>query len=472
MSNHSNSRVKNHSAVLLYLSTTLCIAIQNLSKGVNVVSDGSPSYSDTSEDAPSAALFSKDDLKLSGDGELYVVGNYNKGIFTKDDLEITGGAIYVVSVDDGVRGKDSVTVTNGIVNIKSGADGLRASNDTDADKGWIDISGGEIYITSAQDAIQAETYINISGGTFVMESAGGSTGNTGGGAEDMGGKGNRPGEMPGGKFGGQSPSSSTSSSSPTSEISTKGIKAGTYLTISGGSFTIDTADDALHCADILTFNGGSLYIKTDDDGLHSDTELTVNGGVIEVASSYEGLEAVTVNINGGTIRVTTADDGINAADGTSSAQGGFGFGGGSSKCIINVNGGYTVVNAGGDGIDSNGSVYMKGGTLIVYGPESSGNGALDYDSTFKISGGFLLAVGSRGMAQSVTGDGQEVMAFAITMPSDTMLAICASNGDNVLAFEAPKSYSCVIFSCPELKSGASYTVYTDGSCDGKASTLR
>ena len=35
--------MENYCKVFLYLSTTLCIAQQNLSKGVNVVSRGSPS---------------------------------------------------------------------------------------------------------------------------------------------------------------------------------------------------------------------------------------------------------------------------------------------------------------------------------------------------------------------------------------------------------------------------------------------
>lgn len=63
---------------------------------------------------------------------------------------------------------------------------------------------------------------------------------------------------------------------------------------------------------------------------------------------------------------------------------------------FHINGGTLTVNAGGDGLDSNGSINMTGGTVIVNGPTNSGNGALDYDGTFEISGGYLVAAGRLG----------------------------------------------------------------------------
>ncbi len=42
---------------------------------------------------------------------------------------------------------------------------------------------------------------------------------------------------------------------------------------------------------------------------------------------------------------------------------------------------------------------MAGGTVLVNGPTNDGNGSLDYDGTFDISGGILVATGSSGMAQ-------------------------------------------------------------------------
>jgi hypothetical protein len=53
-----------------------------------------------------------------------------------------------------------------------------------------------------------------------------------------------------------------------------------------------------------------------------------------------------------------------------------------------------VVNADGDGLDANGSIVMTDGVVIVNGPTSNRDGALDYDVSFDISGGYLVATGS------------------------------------------------------------------------------
>ena len=60
------------------------------------------------------------------------------------------------------------------------------------------------------------------------------------------------------------------------------------------------------------------------------------------------------------------------------------------------------IDAAGDGIDSNGSLQISGGTVYVDGPTDGGNGALDYDGSGEVSGGTVVAVGSVGMAMGFT----------------------------------------------------------------------
>ena len=69
---------------------------------------------------------------------------------------------------------------------------------------------------------------------------------------------------------------------------------------------------------------------------------------------------------------------------------------------LTINGGYIYVDTAGDGLDSNGSIYINGGTTIVNGPTNDGNGALDYDSECVIKGGTLISAGSSGMLQSAS----------------------------------------------------------------------
>ena len=95
----------------------------------------------------------------------------------------------------------------------------------------------------------------------------------------------------------------------------KGIKCEGVLEIRGGTFVMDTQDDAIHSNYRILISGGTLTIKAGDDGIHADDTLDIKGGKIIVEDSYEGLEAVNINISGGDTSVTASDDGVNAAGG-------------------------------------------------------------------------------------------------------------------------------------------------------------
>ncbi len=165
----------------------------------------------------------------------------------------------------------------------------------------------------------------------------------------------------------------------------------------------------------------------------------------------------------------------NAADGSEgSAQPGKpGQGGGMpvGNFNLNINGGYLVTNATGDGFDINGSITMTGGDVIINGPISNNNGALDYDRTFKLSGGFLVAAGSSGMAQAPgTTSTQSVvlMNFSSTIQAGTLFHIQSSDGEAILDFKPIKKYQAVAFSSSKLKKGLTYDVDTGGSSSGAA----
>ena len=120
--------------------------------------------------------------------------------------------------------------------------------------------------------------------------------------------------------------SSTDASQSTEEDSTsmKGIKAAGDLLISGGSFTIDSADDSIHSNSSVTIKDGVFEIASGDDAANADEDLTVVAGTMNISESYEGLEALHLEIQDGDITLTASDDGLNAAGGTDSSgiQGG------------------------------------------------------------------------------------------------------------------------------------------------------
>ena len=96
----------------------------------------------------------------------------------------------------------------------------------------------------------------------------------------------------------------------------KGTKAGTAIEISGGTFQLDTYDDAVHSNGTLYVTGGEFTISTGDDGFHSDGELTISDGTVQIDSSYEGIEGMQITISGGEITVKASDDGLNSAGGS------------------------------------------------------------------------------------------------------------------------------------------------------------
>lgn len=443
----------------------------------NFISDGESYVLEENSDEPNAAIYSKDDIIFIGNGSLEVNGNHDEGITGKDDLRIENGNITVNSKGDAIKGKDSLTITNGNIIINSGADGLKSNNNTDEGKGNVSIEGGTVNITSAEDGIQSENIVTVASADINIISGGGSE-NAVQKAEEMGGgrrmtsapQENAQGTPPGVK---NNNTAGTESITSDETLSTKGIKAGSEIIINSGNIKIDSCDDSIHSNNSLTINGGNIEISSGDDGLHSDTTLDINNGEINILKSYEGIESETININNGNINLVSSDDGVNASGGTAEnpaegmqAGSHMGMGGESPGTgLLNLNGGRLFVNAGGDGLDANGSIYMTGGTVIVCGPTNNGNGALDYDNKFEISGGTLIAAGSSGMAQSASDTSSQnfVSVSLSSQEAGTLVNIQNSSGENIITFAPLKKFESVVISSPELKTGETYTVNVGGS---------
>ena len=292
------------------------------------------------------------------------------------------------------------------------------------------------------------------------------------------------GEMPFGRKGGQNaeqpaveqPSAEATgmiplaaAASSDTEVSTKGIKAGTSLEICGGNITVDSADDALHSNADLTISGGELSLTAGDDGIHADSAVNVSDGSIDIVKSYEGIEAASINIKGGTVAMKTSDDGFNASDGT--AQGGMGT---YSDALLDISGGTVYVDAGGDGLDSNGDISVSGGTVIVNGPTNSGNGALDSNGSITVTGGLLIAAGMSGMAEYPgSGSTQNSVSatFTETFEGGTLITLTDESGKEIFSFAPSKTFNNIIISSPEIKTGSTYKIYTGGSSSAKADSF-
>jgi hypothetical protein len=134
-----------------------------------------------------------------------------------------------------------------------------------------------------------------------------------------------------------------------------------------------------------------------------------------------------------------------------------------------INGGYIFIDSQGDGLDINGPIIMTGGTVIINGPTRNDNGALDYSNNCEVKGGFLLAVGSSGMAQapSTTSTQYSVkITFTSVLSANTLVHIETEGGAEILTFLPTKSYQSVVLCSSELEFGETYVVYSGGDSTG------
>ena len=469
-----------------------------------------------------------DDLVITG-GRL-TVNSLSHALRGKDSVAILDGTFVLTSQKDGIQASNTEDSTKGWVQIDGGNFTIQSSGDGIQAETNLSIYDGSFTITSGGGAVNGADHTENRGGGFGRpggnrpDSANSQT------SPEMPSQpaesGQTPSEMPSQPAeGGQTPSempsqpaegeqSSSGNESDYSElifdpddfddtstddsdttVSTKGIKAGNALLIQHGTFVIDSADDAIHSNYSVTIDGGSFQLSSGDDGIHAEAYLNINGGTTTIAESYEGLEAAQIHISGGTTQVSSSDDGLNATGGSSfelvdgllvlkdisssDTEQTFGGRGGmfevEDNCDITISGGnLTVTTSNGDGIDSNGSLNVSGGTVLVFGSSSGGEGALDYTGSSSISGGTLVALGSSGMAQSMEPDDSHatlMVTWDEVQPAGTRLTLCTQQGEILCSLQSTNSFQTAVIGTDSLSAGQKVSLYTGGTVNSDSQLL-
>jgi len=345
---------------LLATSATKVVVI--LADGTtNSLTDGSL-YSDTTEDAPHAALYCQSNLTIEGDtlntGILTVTGKAYDGISSQGGLVLKEAQVTVTALDDGIRGNDYLVVRRGDYTVVCGGDGLTADA-KDVTKGYVAVESGTLSVTSGGDAVTASTFVRVSGGTMHLKSGGGATVSLG------------------------------------ADASAKGLKAGAGVVVIAGSVDLNASDDGIHAGAAVVLGGTLapvLSVVSGGDGIQAEGSLSGTSGSYTVVSRGDALVAGTsVELSGGSFGLTSGGGSAVTTLPTVSAKGikagtSFTLSGGTYA----VSSADDCLHAEADGTITGGTFTLAGASVTVSGGNSGGQGVKVGDTgTLTINDGSL-----------------------------------------------------------------------------------
>ncbi|MDL2277231.1 carbohydrate-binding domain-containing protein [Parabacteroides sp. OttesenSCG-928-G07] len=420
------------------------INIQSGKRAFIVLKDGTTnklvdgqSYTPHASEDMKACLFSEGQLIFSGKGSLSVQGNHQHAICSDDYVRIRDGAKITVAsaVKDGIHVNEYLVMDGGNVAITTSNDGI------DVEKGDIEIKGGSLKIATSGDAakgIKGKADLIITGGTIDIATTGNAV------------------------------QENNDISSPvcvkiTGNVRISGKDTKVTLASSG------TAGKGISCDKDFVFSDATINVTTTGGqymisrslsssakAIKSKGDVTVNSGTMKLVAQNgaesEGLESKNIlTINGGDIDVYAYDDAINA-----------------SRAVVINGGNMRFFSATGDGIDSNGTITVTGGTVFTIGAGGPEEG-FDCDrNTFTITGGLLVGTGGRTTMPTANVTTQQVMVWGADVTKEELVNIQTADGKNILTYSIPRIYNqmTMLFSSPELKQNAEYVISRGGKISG------
>ena len=414
----------------IYVKSAKNVCITLVTGTVNTISDNSEYTYEDGENEPAAAVYSKADLTINGDGELIVNANYDKGIHSKDDLKIISGKIEVNSVGDAIKGKDCLLIKDGEITITTGVDGLKSNNDSNEEKGYVIIEGGKINISVGDDAVHAESSLIVYGGEINITEC----------CEGLEGK---------------------------------------KVEIYGGDINIVSSDDSINAA---SGSSGDTDFTIPDRDFNFSNFNSEDGQTPPEMSDSDNTDGTRPEMPSGDF--TTGDgqtppdkpagDGT-GDDSTSSGfgKGGFcgfgGFGGGGNGgfnehaedgVYIKIFGGNITLSGGNDVLDSNGTLEITGGTITVNNPNMVVYGEpdciIDVNGTAIVSGGTFIAY-SRGATSASQAFTVPYITSSVT-ESGASVTVKDASGQTVIEIASAEKCSTLYIASDMLTSVETYTV--------------
>ena len=393
-----------------------------------------------------ATIHSQVPLTLNGTGSLTLTALTKNALEVEDDLKVLSGTYTVKAANHGFKAEGALNIEAATLTIEAGKDGLHAEHDETTERANISLNPTQLSIAATEDGVDTGNELTIKGGTITVSQ------------------------------------------------SEEGLEARVIRQL-GGDVTIKSSDDGVNAS------AGSSNKTSDTSATSKTTDASATSNTADTSSSAS--QATTDSAT------ASAPDSQAAADPAATSQpdqasedknqtppappagqappqggqppqdgqgpGGMPPGGqeeSDPSLEIILEGGTLTVDAEGDGIDSNGTVTISGGSLVVNGSVHDGNGPLDASGDITITGGTVWALGTSDMLQGFAqGSTQASITANIAGTAGQTLIILDANGKEVARQTASKDFQAVIMSSADLVDGQTYTIQVDGTTQTATAAL-
>ena len=385
-----------------------------------------------------ATIHSQVPLTLNGTGNLTLTALTKNALEVEDDLKVLGGTYTVKAANHGFKAEGALDIEAATLSIEAGKDGLHAEHDETTERANISLNPTQLSIAAAEDGVDAGNELTIKGGTITVSQ------------------------------------------------SEEGLEARVIRQL-GGDVTIKSSDDGVNAS------AGSSNKTSDTSATSKTTDASATSNSADTSSSASQSTTDSATASTPDRKATAAPAAASQADqankdknqtppappagqappqGGQPPQNGQGPGGmppggqeeSDPSLQIILEGGTLTIDAAGDGIDSNGTVTISGGSLVVNGSVQGGNGPLDAAGDITITGGTVWALGTSDMLQGFAqGSTQASITANIAGTAGQTLIILDAKGKEVARQTASKDFQAVIMSSADLVDGQTYTIQVEGT---------